>query len=414
MVMSQKVVIVIQRFCGNAQRMLLISILLFTGCGVYAQQSDPNADNVSPTINKSPTITITPSSTSTPTETSTFTPTYTPTQSNTPTPLLFALSATPVPLQLTPITSANAQYVSGLSEWEVSAVTDLSFSVDGSFLAVSDESKIYFYNVYTREIVRTLYPEFSGIIDFEFSPEGDWLVSGSREGSQESGYRSRLELWYGEDYKPLGLLFGNANSLSSMAFSPNGERLFTAYTSPLYQDNYIDFWDVSTWIQTGLLQTGTVLQIGLSQDSTLLATTPGRYSIRVWDLDESIWLPNIYTSFTGAVNKTAFSPTELKLATGHYDGIIAIWDMETGELLHELKSDGVVESLAFSQDGRLLATGNSYENGIISIWDVQTGILLRELDGHRNGVSNLAFSPDGRLLISGSYDGTLRSWGIRP
>ena len=88
--------------------------------------------------------------------------------------------------------------------------------------------------------------------------------------------------------------------------------------------------------------------------------------------------------------------------------------MQTGELLHEMGTDGVIESLAFSQDGRLLASGNSFENGEISLWDAQTGSLLRELEGHKSGVSNLAFSPDGSLLISGSYDGTLRSWGIRP
>jgi WD40 repeat protein len=308
----------------------------------------------------------------------------------------------------------NVQAVSGLAEWRVPAVTDMSFSPDGSILAVTDGAKIYLFDVFNREIVRTLHPEYSGIVDIEFSPEGDWLVSGSRQGSEESGYRSRLELWYGRDYKPLGLLYGNANSLSSMAFSPTGERLFTAYSSPVYQENYIDFWDVSSWIQTGLLQTGTVLQIGISGDGTLLASTPGRYSIRVWSLEDSIWLPTIHTSFTGAVNKAAFSPTELKLASGHYDGIIAIWDMQTGELLHEMGTDGVIESLAFSQDGRLLASGNSFENGEISLWDAQTGSLLRELEGHKSGVSNLAFSPDGSLLISGSYDGTLRSWGIRP
>ncbi len=399
---------------GSPLPVILICILLSTACGVFFEPSNPTDAFEIPAVSKSPTATISPTASNTPTATSTFTPTFTPTQTSTPTPLLYVLESTPIPDYLTVINPANAQSVSGLAEWQVPAVTDMSFSPDGSILAVTDGEKIYLFDVFTREVIRTLYPEYLGIIDIEFSPEGDWLVSGSRQGSYESGFRSRLELWYGMDYKPVGLLYGDANSLSSMAFSPGGERLFTAYASPLYQANYIDFWDVSTWTQTGLLQTGTVLQIGVSGDGTLMASTPGRYSIRVWNFDDSIWLPTIHTSFTGAVNKTAFSPIELKLATGHYDGLIAIWDMQTGALLFELGSDGVIESLAFSPDGRLLASGNSFENGEISIWDAQSGVLLRELEGHQKGVSNLAFSPDGRLIISASYDGTLRSWGIRP
>lgn len=88
--------------------------------------------------------------------------------------------------------------------------------------------------------------------------------------------------------------------------------------------------------------------------------------------------------------------------------------MVTGEQIQKMESDAVVQSLAFSPDGRLLATGSSYENGLVRIWDVQTGELLRTLEGHLNGVSQVSFSPNSQFLASGSYDGTLRIWGIRP
>ena len=57
---------------------------------------------------------------------------------------------------------------------------------------------------------------------------------------------------------------------------------------------------------------------------------------------------------------------------------------------------------------------NSFENGNVLLWDVQTGELRGELAGHENGVSSLAFTLDGNLLVSGSYDGEVIVWGIRP
>lgn len=397
--------------------LVLLMIVMFSyACVTINSEPTYTATFIPPTETATATVTLTntPTATMTPFPTNTSTPTFTPTTTFTPTPPLLVLDETPLPELARPISVLNAQYVSGLAQWKVPAVTDLAFSPDGLLLAISDNEKIYLFDVYSRKLIRTLHPDKPGIVDIEFSPDGLWLVSGSRQGSEETGYRSALELWYGSDYTPLGLLYGSLQGLSSMTFSPSGERLFVANASPIYNENFIDFWDTNGWIQTGLLETGTVLGIGISLDGSLLASTPDRYAIRIWDLEDSIWLYTIYTSFTGAVNKIAFSPTQLNLATGHYDGGIRIWEMESGELIQAMNSDGVVESLAYNPDGRLLASGNSFENGHIRLWDEQTGEQLRELVGHDNGVSNMAFSPDGNLLVSGSYDGIIRVWGIRP
>jgi hypothetical protein len=68
-----------------------------------------------------------------------------------------------------------------------------------------------------------------------------------------------------------------------------------------------------------------------------------------------------------------------------------------------------VESVAFSPDGRLLASG-SYDD-TIKLWDVATGSLVR-IYSHTADVNSVAFSPDGRLLASGSDDKTIRLWDI--
>jgi WD40 repeat protein len=70
----------------------------------------------------------------------------------------------------------------------------------------------------------------------------------------------------------------------------------------------------------------------------------------------------------------------------------------------------VVRSLAFSADGRLLASGA--DNWDIRLWDMSSGAEVRQLQGHIARVNSLAFHADGRTLASAGWDGTVRFWHI--
>ncbi len=69
-----------------------------------------------------------------------------------------------------------------------------------------------------------------------------------------------------------------------------------------------------------------------------------------------------------------------------------------------------VNSVAFSPDGRMLASGSS--DRTIILWDAARGERLRTLKEHTGLVTSVAFSPDGRRLASGSYDRTVILWGV--
>ena len=71
---------------------------------------------------------------------------------------------------------------------------------------------------------------------------------------------------------------------------------------------------------------------------------------------------------------------------------------------------GWVESVVFSPDGRVLASGSG--DGTVRLWDAVAGEHKRTLTGHMDGVNSLAFSPDGRVLASGSDDGTVLLWKV--
>ena len=107
----------------------------------------------------------------------------------------------------------------------------------------------------------------------------------------------------------------------------------------------------------------------------------------------------------------AFSPDGKLLASGHSDGVTTIWSAETGKAVRQLKGhDRNVDSVAFSPRGEKIATGS--RDGSIKVWDASTARQLDTFKGDHLGVWSVCFSPDGRKLAAACTDYSVRLWSI--
>jgi WD40 repeat protein/transcriptional regulator with XRE-family HTH domain len=153
-----------------------------------------------------------------------------------------------------------------------------------------------------------------------------------------------------------------------------------------------------------------VITLAFSPTAPLLASGSYDCIIKLWDLNQGSLMLRL-VGHTDYVQDVAFSPDGAWLASASDDQTVRIWDVATGHSLQTIHAhNDNAYGVSWSPDGRWLASGGF--DHLIHIWDVHKGRRVKTFAGHTHHVMKVAFSPDGTLLASASADQTVRIWEV--
>jgi WD40 repeat protein/DNA-binding SARP family transcriptional activator/energy-coupling factor transporter ATP-binding protein EcfA2 len=293
-------------------------------------------------------------------------------------------------------------------------ITSVAFSTDGTTIAsTSGDGDVATWDVATRSLRATLAGHTASAEGPIFSHDGATLYAGGDDGN--------LIAWDIHGVRRLGRPFRFAptatpgegapapesHAAKATAVSPDNS---TFVTSP--GANRITFWRTRNEAVLGQLSgpTGQIITMAFSHHGHLLAAAGSGPRIAVWNLAtrKMAWL---LRRPGGAKNQTigvAFSPNDRLLATVGGDGVIRIYNLRNGRRADAIQTQGTLQDLDFSSDGRYLAAAGLA--GQITVWDLKQRMLAHTIDDHGQQINTLRFSPDGKTLAAGDSSGDVNFW----
>jgi len=237
---------------------------------------------------------------------------------------------------------------------------------------------------------------FGGVYGAAFAPDGKTIASAGRQG---------IQLWEAASGKELRR-FGQALKLFHVVFSPDGKLL----ASTTWDNSFLHVWDAVTGKELRLLGPHKASAVAFSPNGKFLAAGGEDKTIRLWDPTTGRLLHQL-EGHRASVCPLTFSPAGNLLASASEDNTLRLWDLATRKELHRLTAQHT-SSVAFSADGKLLASG-TWDDNTIRLWDVATGKERHRLTargGQHRQAGCLSFSPRGQLLASGHRGGMIVIW----
>lgn len=216
---------------------------------------------------------------------------------------------------------------------------------------------------------------------------------------------------------------GAVKPVRTVAFSPDGKKFATGS-----DDGLIQVWSLAGQpMETLTGHGGAVSSLAFTANGSLLSGSADQKAI-LWSIQPSWSLAAVLgakpdntldvtmSPFVDRVLALAFSPDGKLLATGGGDpsrsGELLLWDIGSRSIaktIADAHSDTVYD-LEFSYDGQFLVSGAA--DKFVKVFNVATGQIVRSYEGHTSHVLGVAFKADGSLLASGGADNAIKVWNV--
>jgi len=321
-------------------------------------------------------------------------------------------------------------------------VKSVVFSRDGQTLITGDESKlIKFWDRNTGQLLRTLSGHDGDVRTLAVSPDGTWLASG--------GLDRTVRIWELPTGELRHVLRGHPDTVNSVAISPDGQQLTAgcfdgslwtwdpvsgeslrnvkghrimvrqvAYTpdgSSLLSgswDHTVKLWNPATGElkQTIATVASRVQCLDISRDGKQVVVGTAENTVQLFELPSGA--PGVMLGHFRGVKSIAYLPDNRYLAAGCADGVVRIWNTESGDLhrlLPVMRSVVTAMPNALIRGGKGLAAGTP--EGKVILFDLERDAPPQTLS-IQGAVYSVAATRDGQLLAAGTDDGWLTVWDV--
>ncbi len=272
------------------------------------------------------------------------------------------------------------------------------FTPDGTRILSTGENVVEEWDVTATSEMKTLRGHTDVVSCVTFGPDGRSLASASHD--------KTIRLWDLADSSKVTILRGHESAVRTVSYRPDGRQVASASRS-----GELKVWDCTTGreISAAKAHDGEINSISYSPDGTRIAT------ISVADRTVRVWNPTScerLMTLEGLDNfgySVRFSPDGKYIAAGAEEGMVKIWNADSGIDVATLgRRPGEeycsVYGITFSPDGRRIAAAGE----ISKVWDLETGKELMKLGTYGDYAWSVVFTPDGKRIIGGA--GNLKVW----